>query len=84
MTLLQYDCLTFKHESPTISQSAPTSNHQQPPATTGHLTTACRLSYPGWRLAWGLSGWPGGAADRQTDTQTDKQTDRRKSRRNFA
>ena len=46
--------------------------------TTGPPTTARRLSYPGQRLAWGLSGRPGGPADRQTDTQTEKQTGRQK------
>ena len=60
------------------------SHSHHPPATTGPPTTAHRLSYPGWRLAWGLSGWPGGPADRQTDTQTEKQTDRQKSKLNFA
>ena len=53
-------------------------------ATTGPPTTAPRLPYPGRRLAWSLSGWPGGPADRQTDTHTDKQTDRRKSKRHHA
>ena len=54
------------------------SHSQHPPATTGPPTTARRLSYPGRRIAWGLSWWPGGPADIQTDTQTKKQTDRQK------
>ena len=60
------------------------SHSQHPPATTGPLTTARRLSYPGLRLAWGLSGWSEDPADRQTDTRTEKQTDRQKSEGNFA
>ena len=60
------------------------SHSHHPPETTGPPTTACRLSYPGWRVAWGLSGWPGGPADRQTDTHTEKQTDRQKSKFNLA
>ena len=60
------------------------SNSQHTPATTGPPTTARRLSYPGWRLAWGLLGWPGDPADRQTDTQTEKRTDRQKSKQQFS
>ena len=60
------------------------SHSQHPPATAGPPATGHRLSYPGRRLIWGLSGWPGGPADRQTDTQTEKQTDRRKSNQNLA
>ena len=59
------------------------SHSQHPPATTEPPTTARRLSYPGQRLAWGISGWPGGSADRQTNTQTKKQTEKQKSKQNF-
>ena len=46
----------------------------------GPPTTARRLSYPGRRLTWGLSGWTGGPAGRQTE----KPPDRRKSKQKFA